>query len=34
MKAKIGEDVASYELSGDKLKLTDDDGCERIYERN
>ena len=31
---KIGDDVSSYELSGDKLKVTDDDGCQRIYERN
>ncbi len=31
---KIGSDVSSYELSGNKLKLTDDDGCERIYEKN
>ena len=30
---KIGSDVSSYELSDNKLKLIDDDGCERIYER-
>ena len=30
---KIGDSASSYELSKDKLKLIDDEGCGRTYER-